>query len=445
MSSSDIFCSSCGARNESDAAFCSGCGARLAGAPAPPVEKVPPPPPFSAGAPASPRPSEPSKKSNPLPLLLAVGAILVLLVVVLVEAALILFPQGTTVGGEAIVRALAGQTMLQKGGQGEWVEVVGSMAVEAGDRIRTSDASQAVLTLMEGTTTDLSALTELRISELNVLSGQKVVIRLDLELGEVWNRIAELPADSVHEISTVAATITCRGSEYGLAVNEMGTTWVRGQGGQVEVTAGGSTVPVAPGDTLVVELGSSAVSYESVAMVPTAPAEDAPVEVSAQIQGADMPTFLNQPLPTGTPTNTPPPTSTPRPTQPPPSPTPTRKTQPSPTPRSVDCPTITIREPSRAPAHGPFGIEFDRQPGKPGGYEWVVEFRPGSGAWSRAQPVPANVQKRGQYWMAEVRAPGEGEWHWRICLVPSNDLNGEAVCCSRRQVITHATDEPCGT
>jgi hypothetical protein len=380
-----------------------------------------------------------------LPLLLAVGAIVVLLIVVLVEAAVILLPQGTATGGEAIVSALAGQTMLQKGGQGEWVEVVGSMAVEAGDRIRTSDASQAVLTLMEGTTTDLSALTELRISELNVLPGQKVVIRLDLELGEVWNRIAELPADSVHEISTVAATVTCRGSEYGLAVNETGTTWVRGKDGEVEVAAGGSTVAVAPGETLLVELGSSPVDYESVAMVPTAPADDTPAEVSAQIQGADMPTFLNQPLPTGTPTNTPPPTSTPRPTQPPPSPTPTTKTQPSPTPRSVDCPTITIREPSRAPARGPFGIEFDRQPGKPGGYEWVVEFRPGSGAWSRAQPVPANVMKRGQYWMAEVRAPGEGEWHWRICLVRSNDLNGDSVCCSRRKVITHAADEPCST
>jgi hypothetical protein len=213
----------------------------------------------------------------------------------------------------------------------------------------------------------------------------------------------------------------------------------------VEVTGAGSTVPAAPGDTLLVELGQAPVSYGGVAMVPTAPAQEATVEVTSSIQGADMPTFLNQPLPTATPTNTPPPTSTPRPVPPSPTPTATTRPQPTATPRSVDCPTITIREPSRAPARGPFGIEFDRHPGKPGGYEYVVEFRQPNGPWNRAEPVPASVSKRGDYWMADVRAPGEGEWHWRICLVAANDLRGEAVCCSAEHVITHATDEQCDT
>ena len=90
-----------------------------------------------------------------------------------------------------------------------------------------------------------------------------------------------------------------------------------------------------------------------------------------------------------------------------------------------------------APAKGPFGIEFDRQPGKPGGYMWVVEFRQPPAAWTRAQPIPANVAKRGQYWMAEVRAPGAGEWHWRICLTPNNKPYAPGVCCSTRKVINH--------
>ena len=446
MSSSNVFCSSCGARNESDALYCSSCGARLAApAPPPPVRAAPPPPP-SAAVPLTPPARPASARSNPLPLLLAVGAIVVLLLVVLVEAVLIVLPhEAVSEAGGATFSLLQGQVQLQKGGHGDWIDVAQDVAVEAGDRIRTAEASYAVLSFMEGTTTQLSALTELTIRELQVVPGQKVVIRLDLGLGEIWNRIAELPADSLHEVTTLAATVTCRGSEYGVAVNEMGTTWVKGQEGRVEVTAGGSTVPAAPGDTLMVELGQAPVSYSAVAVVPTAPVQEATVEVTNSIQGADMPTFLNQPLPTGTPTNTPPPTSTPRPTQAPPTPTATSRPQPTATPRSIDCPTITIREPLRAPAQGPFGIEFDRQPGKPGGYEWVVEFRQPNGQWNRAEPVPANVDKRGQYWMAEVRAPGEGEWHWRICLVKANNLRGEAVCCSRRQVITHATDEPCGT
>jgi hypothetical protein len=200
-------------------------------------------------------------------------------------------------------------------------------------------------------------------------------------------------------------------------------------------------VPVAPGDTLMVQVGSTPVSYGQVAMVPTAPVAEETSEVGiASVQGGDMPTFLNQPLPTGTPTNTPVPTSTPRPTQAPASPTATSRPQPTAT-RSVDCPTITIREPSVAPAQGPFGIEFDRQPGKPAGYEWAVEFRQPNGPWNRAQPVPASVEKRGQFWMAEVRAPGEGEWHWRICLVASDNLGGPSYCCSVRNVITHQVQD----
>jgi hypothetical protein len=122
-------------------------------------------------------------------------------------------------------------------------------------------------------------------------------------------------------------------------------------------------------------------------------------------------------------------------------PTATRPPQPTATKKTVECPTITIREPSRAPARGLFGIEFDRQPGKPGGYIWVVEFRQPPSAWSRAEPIPANVMKRGQFWMAELHAPGaEGTWHWRICIVPANHPHAPGECCSTRKVIEHAAD-----
>jgi hypothetical protein len=435
MSRSDVFCSSCGARNDPDAVFCSSCGARLATAP-------PPPPPSVAAV----RP--PAKKGNPLPLLLAVGAIVVLLLVVLAEAVLIMLPQGPAAGGEAIVSALQGQTLLQKGGQGDWMEVVGSVAVEAGDRIRTSDASYAVLNFMEGTTTDLGALTELTIGELEIAPGKRVVIKLDLEVGEVWNRIAELPADSVHEISTLAATVTCHGSQYGLSVNETGTTWVRGQGGRVEVTAGGSTVPVAPGDTLMVELGSAPVSYASVAMVPTAPAGESPENATSELQGADMPTFLNQPLPTGTPTNTPPPTATSRPVQPTPSPTATRRPPPTPTTPvcPANCPTFRINVPSGAPPYGLFGIEWDVLGGSvPAGYSYVLEFSQDQSSWGRTPPLTwKDSQGVGELWEtsghmnAEVHGPGPGNWYWRVCIVGSE--TGPSCCCGPSHAIAHQRD-----
>ncbi len=435
MSTSEVFCSSCGARNESDATFCSDCGARLATAP-------PPPPPASGvpAAPATPARQE-AGKGSPLPLLLAIGAIIVLLVVVLVEGVIILLPRGTTTEGGATLSVLQGQVYLQKGGRGEWIEVLEDFAVGAGDRIRTADASHAVLTFMEDTTTELRALTELTVEELQVATDQRVVIRVDLELGEIWNRIAELPADSVHEITTVAAKVTCHGSEYGVAVNEAGTTWVTGQGGRVEVTGNGQTVPLASGDTVVVELGSAPVSYREVAALPTPPAAEVTGPVSTTLESVDMPTFLNQPVAAGTPTNTPTATPTTRPAPPTSAPTPTHTRTPRPT-ATVPCPTIHIREPSRAPARGPFGIEFNRTGAKPGGYDWAVRYRPVGGSWIHL-PVPATVVKRGDYWMAEVRSPGEGSYQWQVCIARRSDPTGPFYCCSNWKTIEHATDDTC--
>jgi hypothetical protein len=460
MSSSDIYCSSCGARNDSAAAFCSGCGARLT-APPPPVETTPPPPPRPAVTAPSPRSvSRPvsgtarpaSTKGNPLPLLLALGAIAVLLVVVVIEAVLIFLPQGTvSEAGGATLSALQGQVLLQKDGQGEWMEVAQDLVVETGDRIRTANASHAVLTFLEGTTTDLSELTELTIRELHLASGGRVVVRLDLDVGQIWNRIADLPADSVHEVTTLAAKVTCRGSEYGVAVNETGTTYIRGQEGRVEVSAGGSTVPLVPGDTMMVELGSSPVSYASVAMVPTAPAEQSSGETTASVQAADMPTFLNQPLPTGTPTNTPSPTATSKPAPPAPSPTATRQPQPTATTPVCpqNCPTFRINVPSSARPYGVFGIEWDVLGGSvPPGYAYVLEFSQDQASWGRTPPLTwKDAQGQGELWQAgghtnaEIHGAGPGKWYWRVCIVRSE--TGPSCCCGPSHTIEHQRDDGC--
>ena len=164
-----------------------------------------------------------------------------------------------------------------------------------------------------------------------------------------------------------------------------------------------------------------------------------------------MPTHTLAPPapPPPTPTNTlappatepPPPTHTVAPPAPePPTPTATSPPQSSPT-QSVQCPTITIRQPKMAPDRGPFGIEFDKQGPRPTGggpepYWYAVEFKVEGSDWNRA-PVPATVTKRGEYWMADVHAPGEGEFFWRICLVNPADPSGPSVCCSGRRKIIH--------
>lgn len=384
-------------------------------------------------------------------MLLVVAAIFVLLLVVLIEAVVLIWPRGTESAVGGTLTALQGEVLVQKGGQGEWIEVAQDFAVEAGDRIRTASGSYAVVTFLEGTATELSELTELRVDALQLAGAQRVVIRLDLDAGQIWNRIAQLPADSLHEVSTLAATVVCHGSEYGVAVDGVGNTWVRGQEGQVVVSGGGSTMPVAPGDTLVVKVGSSPVRYAEVAMVPEAPAGEVTGSEEAGVQGGDMPTFLNKPLPSPTATDTPTATATSRPIPPSPTATATRRPQPTATtpvcPRN--CPTFRINVPSTAPPYGLFGIEWDVLGASvPSGYAYVLEFSQDQASWGRTPPLTwKDSQGMGELWQAgghtnaEIHGPGPGKWFWRVCIVRSEA--GPSCCCGPSHTIEHQRDDGC--
>jgi hypothetical protein len=373
-------------------------------------------------------------------------------VVILVEGVIIVMPRGSAEEVGATLSVLQGQAFVERGGQGDWIQAGEEFIVQAGDRIRVADASHALLTFIEDTTTELRALTELKITGLEAVQGQRVVIRIDLEAGEIWNRIAALPADSVHEVTTVAAKVVCRGSAYGAAVDQMGTTWVTGVEGSAEVSGAGQTVQLDPGETLVVEVGSPPVAYRDVAVAPTVPAVEASSPMSVTLESADLPTFLNEPLPTGTPTNTPtatptrrPPTATPRP----PAPTATQRPRPTATTPMCppNCPTFRINVPSGAPPRGLFGIEWDVLGGQvPSGYSYVLEFSQDQASWGRTPPLRwKDSQGQGELWEAgghmhaEIHGPGPGNWYWRVCIVRSE--TGPSCCCGPSHVIIHERDD----
>lgn len=434
MSASHVFCSKCGTQNESGARFCSACGASLAAPPPPP-----PPPAAVLADPLTPAYQAPPKASN-LPLFAAMGTIFLLLIAVFIEAAIILFARGSGQEVGATLSALEGQVFVQRGGSGDWIKVAEEFAVRAGDRIRVAEASHAVLGFMEDTTAELGSLTELTIEDLQTARGQPVVIKVDLELGEMWNRVADLPVGSLHEISTASVRVTCYGSQYGLAVNDVGTSFVTVQEGEFEVSGGGRTVRPAPGDTLVVEPGSPPMSYRDVAMLPASPAIEPSTSVSYTLQSADLPTFLNRPLPTGTPTNTPTATPTRRPATATPIPKPTATA----TPKPISCPTLKINVPSSAFPKRVFGLEWDALGAPvPAGYSFAVEFSPDQASWNRTPPLRPREEGgelwfEGGHWHAELSGPGtEGTWYWRVCLVKTSDPTGPSVCCGPTHPIDH--------
>jgi hypothetical protein len=452
MSVSDLFCSRCGTRNEGDSVFCRKCGASLAAAPPPPAPSVVPTPP--PPAPVTPTYHAAPKRRNLLPIAAMGIIIILLLVVVLIEGIIMVMPRGSAQEVGATLSVLQGQAFVERGGQGDWIEAGEDFIVQAGDRVRVADASHALLTFLEDTTTEVRALTELKITGLEAVQGRRVVIRLNLETGEIWNRIAALPADSLHEVTTVAAKVVCHGSEYGMAVDGVGTTWLTGREGDVDVTGAGQTVKLGPGETLLVEVGSPPVSYRAVAVVPTPPVVESSSPVSYTLQSADLPTFLNQPLPSATPTNTPTATPTRRPATPTPlrpTATPTRRAQPTATTPvcPTNCPTFRINVPSGGPPYGLFGIEWDVLGGQvPSGYSYVLRFSQDKASWNRTPPLRwKDSQGQGELWTegghvkAEVHGPGPGLWYWQVCIVQSE--TGPSCCCGPTDPhpITHERDE----
>jgi hypothetical protein len=429
MSVRRVFCANCGAENKHQDRFCTNCGAELA--------PVPPP------APAPALTYETRRRDSNWPLLVTMGAVFVLLILVVVEAALIfLTPAGVQEAGPTL-SVLEGKVFVQEGGDGVWMEVPEDYVIEVGDRIRVGGGSQALLTFVEDTTTELRAFTELTVSQLHVGGGQPVVVGLDLAMGEIWNRIGDLPQDSLHEVTTAAAMMVAHGSEYGVAVDAEETTWLTGHNGEIDVTAGGQTVQLLPGDMLVVELGSPPEYYQEAVVALEEQEEEEPepeIPVACNLESVFLGAFPNRPLveeyvePQETPSHTPTATSTATPTA-------TSTATPTATATRLPCPQLTINVPSHCYPRLPCGLEWDSSGPIPAGYEFAIEYSADQANWARL-PVPLNPYwyQEGGHYKAVIQGPGAGTWYWHICLVNAADLEGPVDCCGPSHAIIHQRD-----
>ncbi len=426
MSASRVFCPKCGAENRVRDRFCMSCGAELpVSRPVPPA--VAPEPVYQA----------PVRRSN-WPLLVTMGAVFVLLILVLVEAVLIVMSPGAVQEMGATLSVLEGNVFVQQGGEGNWAEVAGDLVVTAGDRIRVGGGSEALLTFLEDTTTELRAFTELTVSDLQLVEGQPVVIDLDLALGEMWNVIGNLPSGSLHQVTTVAARVIASGTEYGVAADGEDNTWLTGYEGKASVTGGGRTVELQAGETLLVKSGAVPQSYEGEVVAVPSPVSEVPTSAqSCALEGADLPTFLNEPVPTTTATSTP--TATRAPTS---TPTATSTATPTATATRMPCPQLTINVPSNCYPRRDCGLEWDSSGPIPPGYEFGIAYSADEVNWVRL-PVPLNPYwyQEGGHFKAVVKGPGAGTWYWHICLVNAADPSGPSECCGPSHAIIHARDE----
>jgi hypothetical protein len=134
---------------------------------------------------------------------------------------------------------------------GDWVQVTGPQIVKNGDSIRTDANGKALLTFFTGTEVEILSSAELEVTSFEETPDGGHVITLNQLGGETEHRVARIvDSQSSYEINTPSATLTVRGTAFGVQVAPDGATHVEVTEGVVQAQVGTQTVDVSAGKAL---------------------------------------------------------------------------------------------------------------------------------------------------------------------------------------------------
>jgi hypothetical protein len=134
---------------------------------------------------------------------------------------------------------------------GDWVQVTGPQVVKNGDSIRTDANGKALLTFFTGTEVEILSSAELAVTDFEETPDGGHVITLNQLGGETEHRVARIvDTQSRYEIDTPSATLTVRGTAFGVDVAPDGATHVEVTEGVVQAQVGTQTVDVSAGKAL---------------------------------------------------------------------------------------------------------------------------------------------------------------------------------------------------
>jgi hypothetical protein len=133
-------------------------------------------------------------------------------------------------------------------GPGDFVRVGDGHVLVAGDRVRTSDQSHAVVTFFDGSTIEVEPATTIAVVQASAAIDGAITIQLEQAIGRTWSSVQSLTrAGSKFEIKTPTTTATVRGTGFVTDVLANGATTVTTTDGIVAVSGQGQTVLVPPG------------------------------------------------------------------------------------------------------------------------------------------------------------------------------------------------------
>jgi hypothetical protein len=132
---------------------------------------------------------------------------------------------------------------------GDWVQATGSQVVTNGDSIRTDANGRALLTFFTGTEVEILSSAELEVTDFEETANGGHVISLTQLGGETEHRVARIvDTESRYEVNTPSATLTVRGTAFGVQVAADGATHVEVTDGVVQAQIGTQTYDVSAGE-----------------------------------------------------------------------------------------------------------------------------------------------------------------------------------------------------
>jgi predicted small lipoprotein YifL len=155
-----------------------------------------------------------------------------------------------------ILSISVGDVFVLRPGSEEWAKAEVGMSLEIGDSVKSGDGSKAKITFFDGSTVELEAGTQIKVTSLDIAADTgTTTILLRQEVGKTISRVTKLtdPA-SRYEVETPTGIAAVRGSAMMVEVAD-GKTWVTCIEGDVWVIANGVELKVPVGRTCLVILG----------------------------------------------------------------------------------------------------------------------------------------------------------------------------------------------
>ena len=157
---------------------------------------------------------------------------------------------------------VVGDVQVLRSWASSWIVATSGMKIGTGDSLKTGSDGYVLITFFDGSVMEVNSSTEIAVEELSVATGGSTAVHINQVIGNTVNRVQNLvDSSSTYEVETLAGSVVVRGTIVVIQVDENGRTIISvvDEGDEekhfVYVTAGGVTVILYEGMTLVIEPG----------------------------------------------------------------------------------------------------------------------------------------------------------------------------------------------